>query len=109
MVRYISSGWLVSPARGGYLRKGGRLQWQDVLRSLQQREGLPLYIGGRFALAMHGHEHYLRLGEGDFDLLAQKFRELHGERVEVYGVPKLTAIFLSMPRASSYRSRAICS
>jgi len=63
VARYVSSGWLVSPARGVYLRKGGRLQWQGVVRSLQQREGLPLYVGGRFALALHGYEHYLRLGE----------------------------------------------
>ncbi|MFB9866881.1 type IV toxin-antitoxin system AbiEi family antitoxin domain-containing protein [Vreelandella sulfidaeris] len=63
VARYVASGWLVSPARGVYLRKGGRLQWQGVLRSLQEREGLALYVGGRFALAMQGHEHYLRLGE----------------------------------------------
>ncbi|MFC4538332.1 type IV toxin-antitoxin system AbiEi family antitoxin domain-containing protein [Chromohalobacter sarecensis] len=63
VARYVASGWLASPARGVYQRKGGRLQWQGVMRSLQQREGLPLYVGGRFALAMHGHEHYLRLGE----------------------------------------------
>ncbi|MDQ7727914.1 type IV toxin-antitoxin system AbiEi family antitoxin domain-containing protein [Halomonas sp. SpR8] len=61
--RYVTSGWLVSPARGVYLRKGGRLQWQGVLRSLQEREGFALYVGGRFALAMQGYEHYLRLGE----------------------------------------------
>lgn len=30
-------------------------------------------------------------GDGDFDLLAQKIREVHGKRVEVYGVPRLTA------------------
>ncbi|WP_280542408.1 NYN domain-containing protein [Chromohalobacter sp. 11-W] len=30
-------------------------------------------------------------GDGDFDLLAEKIREVHGKRVEVYGVPKLTA------------------
>ncbi|WP_423823694.1 NYN domain-containing protein [Salinisphaera sp. SPP-AMP-43] len=30
-------------------------------------------------------------GDGDFDLLAQRIRELHGKRVEVYGVPQLTA------------------
>ena len=30
-------------------------------------------------------------GDEDFDLLAQKIREVHGKRVEVYGVPKLTA------------------
>jgi hypothetical protein len=29
-------------------------------------------------------------GDGDFDLLAQKIREVHGKRVEVYGVPRLT-------------------
>lgn len=45
------------------MRKGGRLQWEGVVRSLQCREGLPLHIGGRFALALQGHEHYLRLGE----------------------------------------------
>ncbi|WP_251977144.1 LabA-like NYN domain-containing protein [Salinicola avicenniae] len=30
-------------------------------------------------------------GDGDFDLLARKIREVHGKRVEVYGVPQLTA------------------
>lgn len=63
VARYMASGWLVSPARGVYMRKGGRLQWEGVIRSLQYREGLPLHIGGRFSLALQGHEHYLRLGE----------------------------------------------
>lgn len=30
-------------------------------------------------------------GDGDFDLLAEKIRRVHGKRVEVYGVPQLTA------------------
>ncbi|WP_447554360.1 LabA-like NYN domain-containing protein [Vreelandella sp. EE22] len=33
-------------------------------------------------------------GDGDFDLLAQKIRQVHGKRVEVYGVPPLTAASL---------------
>ncbi|MFO7910452.1 MAG: NYN domain-containing protein [Halomonas sp.] len=33
-------------------------------------------------------------GDGDFDLLAQKIREVHGKRVEVYGVAQLTAASL---------------
>ena len=33
VARYVASGWLVSPARGVYLRKGGRLRWQGVVRS----------------------------------------------------------------------------
>ncbi|MFS8979024.1 type IV toxin-antitoxin system AbiEi family antitoxin domain-containing protein [Cupriavidus necator] len=63
VARYVASGWLESPARGVYLRKGGRLRWEGAVRSLQANEALPLHVGGRFALAMQGHEHYLRLGE----------------------------------------------
>jgi hypothetical protein len=63
VARYVSSGWLVSPARGVYMRKGGRLQWEGVVRSLQVGEGMPLHVGGRFALGLQGHEHYLRLGD----------------------------------------------
>jgi hypothetical protein len=63
VARYVGSGWLVSPARGVYMRAGGRLQWDGVVRSLQVGEGLPLHVGGRFALALQGHEHYLRLGD----------------------------------------------
>jgi len=63
VARYVASGWLASPARGVYMRKGGRLQWEGVVRTLQYAERLSLHIGGRFALAWQGHEHYLRLGE----------------------------------------------
>ena len=63
VARYVSSGWLVSPARGAYMRQGGRLQWDGVVRSLQAGEGMPLHVGGRFALTLQGHEHYLRLGD----------------------------------------------
>lgn len=63
VVRYVVSGWLVSPARGVYMRKGGHLQWEGVVHSLQVNEEMSLHVGGRFALAMQGHEHYLRLGE----------------------------------------------
>ncbi|MDR7949470.1 type IV toxin-antitoxin system AbiEi family antitoxin domain-containing protein [Achromobacter aegrifaciens] len=63
VARYVGSGWLVSPARGVYMRAGGRLQWDGVVRSLQGGEGISLHVGGRFALALQGHEHYLRLGD----------------------------------------------
>ncbi|MEL7897161.1 NYN domain-containing protein [Vreelandella neptunia] len=33
-------------------------------------------------------------GDGDFDLLIQKIRAKHGKKVEVYGVPQLTAASL---------------
>ena len=59
----MASGWLVSPARGVYQRQGAYLQWAGVVSSLQMGEGEPLHVGGRFALALQGHEHYLRLGD----------------------------------------------
>ena len=63
VARYVGSGWLVSPARGVYMRRGGRLQWDGVVGSLQAGEGIPLHVGGRYALGLQGHEHYLRLGD----------------------------------------------
>jgi hypothetical protein len=63
VARYVRSGWLVSPARGAYSSPRARLHWAGVVQSLQQREHLRLHVGGRFALAWRGHEHYLRLGE----------------------------------------------
>lgn len=62
VARYVASGWLTSPARGVYLRAGGHLSWPSVVRALQDGERLAMHVGGRFALAWHGHEHYLRLG-----------------------------------------------
>lgn len=62
VARYVRSGWLQSPARGVYTATNGRLDWQGVVASLQNREGLRLHVGGRYALEWFGHEHYLRLG-----------------------------------------------
>lgn len=63
VARYVASGWLESPARGAYVRNGASLFWEGVVRSLQEVEGLPLHVGGRYALAWHGHEHFLRAAE----------------------------------------------
>ena len=102
VARYVGSGWLVSPARGVYMRRGGRLQWEGVVHSLQIGEGVPLYVGGRFALALQGHEHYLRLGDaGTITLygpqpppgwlgklsLAQRFEFLGKGPVDLLAVP----------------------
>lgn len=62
VARYVHSGWLVSPARGAYMRAGAKPSWDGVLYSLQQHEGLSLHAGGRFALTWFGHAHYLEVG-----------------------------------------------
>ncbi|MFM8353315.1 MAG: AbiEi antitoxin N-terminal domain-containing protein, partial [Gammaproteobacteria bacterium] len=61
--RYLASGWLQSPTRGVYGRKGGSVTWQGLLRTLQQLERLPLHVGGRFALAEAGFERDVRQDE----------------------------------------------
>jgi hypothetical protein len=83
VARYTASGWLTSPARGVYLRKGGTPTWDGLLHSLQTLEELPIHAGGRFALTWHGHEHYLRLGEPG--------------TVTLYGADKLPAWARNLP------------
>jgi hypothetical protein len=63
LARYLRSGWLVAPARGVYAIPRARLHWAGVVHALQHREALRLHVGGRFALAWRGHEHYLALGD----------------------------------------------
>jgi len=57
--QYVSSGWLDSPARGVYRRPGGELQWQHVVVSLQYLLEIPVTVGGRTALELHGFTHYV--------------------------------------------------
>ena len=41
VARYMTSGWLQSPARGVYLRKGGKPTWEGLLHTLQLLEQPP--------------------------------------------------------------------
>lgn len=71
VVRYVASGWLVSPARGVYMRKGGFLKWEGVVWTLQCMEDLSLHVGGRLPLggtAINLFEHDLPILSVDIDL-----------------------------------------
>ena len=57
--QYVSSGWLIQPARGTYKRPLGELTWQKVVVSLQTLLGAGLTVGGRTALDLQGYGHYL--------------------------------------------------
>ncbi len=59
---YVQHGWLTSPARGVFVRAGSQPSWQTVVFSLQRLAGVPVHVGGRQALALHGHDHYLQMG-----------------------------------------------
>lgn len=62
--QYVSAGWLEQPARGVYRRpSAGRLMWQQVVISLQSLLQYPVVVGGRTALELYGHTHYV-MAEG---------------------------------------------
>lgn len=66
--QYVTSGWLVQPARRVYYRRPrGVLTWQQVVISLQTLLRYPLTVGGRTALELQGYAHYL----------SQDLREVH--------------------------------
>jgi len=57
--KYLAAGWLVQPTRGVYRRPRGSVTWQQVVISLQVLSKIPVVIGGRTALELHGFAHYL--------------------------------------------------
>lgn len=60
--KYVAAKWLEQPAHGVFRRPGGRLQWQEVVLSLQHIMQLPVIVGGRSALELHGFSHYVSMG-----------------------------------------------
>lgn len=71
--RYLTSGWLEQPARGSYRRPGGKLSWQQVVISLQGLLQVPVVVGGRTVLELHGFSHYAsRTGSHEVHLYGDK-------------------------------------
>ena len=69
---YVSSGWLEQPTRGVYQRPRGKLNWQQVVISLQTLLERPLLVGGRTALELQGFAHYLRRDVKEIHLYGPK-------------------------------------
>ena len=68
---YVRSGWLRRVGRGAFARTHEAPTWRGALHALTEQGELPLHVGGRSALALHGRAHYLAVGGGaDLDLFA---------------------------------------
>ena len=67
--KYVSSGWLESPARGVSRRPGPPLKWQHVVASLQLLDQNYLHVGGRTALIQRGFGHYVQMSGAETILL----------------------------------------
>jgi hypothetical protein len=57
--KYVAAGWLDHPAPRVFRRRQGPISWQQVVISLQTLLELDVIVGGRTALDLHGHSHYL--------------------------------------------------
>ncbi len=89
---YVKNGWLEQPVRSLYKRPRGKLNWQQVVISLQTiLLRSPFYVGGRTALELQGFAHYL----------AQEIKTVH-----LYGPEKPPAWLhkLSLPQRFVYHN-----
>ncbi|WP_291325391.1 type IV toxin-antitoxin system AbiEi family antitoxin [Desulfovibrio sp. UCD-KL4C] len=66
---YIRQGWLVSVGRGVYAKAHDKLSWLGGLHQLQSSQ-LPIHAGGRTALELQGHVHYISSQKRDSFLFA---------------------------------------
>jgi hypothetical protein len=65
---YVANGWLTQPARGVYKRPQGTLSWELVVISLQNLLALPFAVGGRTAMELQNHRHYLTFNQREIHL-----------------------------------------
>ena len=64
IAKYVQHRWLASPVRGVYRRDSALIDpksWELVVISLQNLLEVPVTVGGRTALELHGLSHYLSM------------------------------------------------
>lgn len=67
--KYKASGWLVSAGHGAYLKASDTLEWFGALHALQSQLFLSIHIGGKTALELQGHAHFVTMSCPTIDLL----------------------------------------
>lgn len=60
--RYRASGWIDAVGHGAYVRQGDQVGWEGAVYALQRYAGKSIQPGGRTALELNGHAHFLRVG-----------------------------------------------
>lgn len=62
--QYEKGGWLKKIGHGAYIQAGDQVEWFGGLFAIQNQLQLPIYPGGKTALQILGHTHFLPLGMG---------------------------------------------
>lgn len=73
--KYVASGWLVALGHGAYARKGDTPGWPGALAAVQTQDKC-VWVGGIYALSLHGFIHYLPLGQETLTLYGQSKTQL---------------------------------
>lgn len=64
VAKYVHHRWLISPVRGVFQRKSAHIDqrsWEPIVISLQNLLEFPISVGGRTALELQGHTHYVAM------------------------------------------------
>ncbi|MBP9694319.1 MAG: type IV toxin-antitoxin system AbiEi family antitoxin [Alphaproteobacteria bacterium] len=69
---YIKSGWLRNIGKGAVSRFNEIPSFYSAINAIQNQLHLPIHVGGRSALSLHGRSHYIRLGKETFFLFGLK-------------------------------------
>lgn len=57
--KYVHSNWLDRIGNGAYVKSGDKVDFFGTLNAIQEQLSLPIYIGGKTALIIHGLGHYI--------------------------------------------------
>jgi len=65
---YRKSGWLSAVGTGAMIRAGDTVGWEGALYALQKNARLPIHVGAKTALSIHGKAHFLELSRTTLSL-----------------------------------------
>lgn len=67
--KYKTSGWVASVDAGAYYKPQDTIEWFGALHALQSQLNISIHVGGKSALELQGHGHFVVLGRPTVDLL----------------------------------------
>jgi len=67
---YRDAGWLNGLGHGALTRAGDSVDWLGGLYAIQRQANLPIHVGARTALGLHGQAHYLEVNMQSAQLFA---------------------------------------
>ena len=66
--KYKTNGWVATVDAGAYYKPQDTIDWFGALHALQYQLNKPIHVGGKSALALQGHSHFVILGRSMVDL-----------------------------------------